>query len=159
MIAGDAGSITATDPQHAASDYTVLGDNVNLSARLESANKALGSRTLCVEHTIELMGDGILYRPMARLQVKGKSMGVMTYEPLCLAQDADDKIRRLIAGSKAVVDAYIAARFDECVQAARAMQDEFGSSMFTTLYIDHAREFAIAPPGEEFDGTIVLESK
>jgi adenylate cyclase len=159
MIAGDAGSITASDPQHAASDYTVLGDNVNLSARLESANKALGSRILCVEHTIELMGNGILYRPMARLQVAGKTQGVMTFEPLCFEQDGSDKTRRLIDLTKRVVDTYFAAKFEDCVKAAQEMQDEFGSSKFTTLYLEHAREFILAPPEGDFDGTIVLESK
>lgn len=156
MVVGDSGSM---DPEYYASDYTVLGDNVNLSARLESANKALGTRVLCVERTIEQMGNGILYRPVARLQVVGKTQGVMTYEPLCLEADATPELRRLVELTRAVVDAYVHARFDQCVAAAEAMQNEVGSSKFTTLYLDHARALAAAPPEEAFDGTIVLEAK
>ena len=48
MIVGDAGS---TDVHYDASNYTVLGDEVNLGARLESANKALGSQSLMNERS------------------------------------------------------------------------------------------------------------
>lgn len=156
MVVGDSGSM---DPNFYASDYTVLGDNVNLSARLESANKALGSRILCVEQTIKLMGPGILYRPMAMLQVVGKTRGVMTYEPLCLEKDATDEIRQLAGLTRRIVDSYIEGKFEECLAASSQMQDRFGSSKFTKLYLECAREFALAPPGNDFDGTIVLEAK
>ena len=80
MIVGDAGS---TDKKHGASDYTVLGDEVNLGARLESANKYLGSRTLMNEFAAQLCGDEFLLRPMGNICVAGKSEGVLCYEPLC----------------------------------------------------------------------------
>jgi len=156
MIAGDAGSI---GENHEASDYTVLGDNVNLAARLESANKALGSRMLCVERTIELAGEGVLHRPIAKLQVVGKSQGVMTYEPLCLLKDATEQQSRLAAVTKEVVDAFMARDFENVIKIADRMQDEFGSSKFTALYLQQAREFLIEPPPADWDGTIVLESK
>jgi adenylate cyclase len=156
MVVGDSGSM---DPLYYASDYTVLGDNVNLSARLESANKALGSRILCVEQTIKMMGPGILYRPMALLQVVGKTQGVMTYEPLCFESDATTDIRELAQVTRAVVESYVSARFDDCLAAVTTMQERFGSSKFTKIYLESAREFAIAPPGEDFDGTIILEAK
>lgn len=156
MVVGDSGSM---DPDFYASDYTVLGDNVNLSARLESANKALGSRILCVEQTIKMMGPGILYRPMALLQVVGKTQGVMTYEPLCFEADATGEIRELARITRAVVESYVSGRFDDCLAAVTTLQERFGSSKFTKIYLDSAREFAISPPGEDFDGTIVLEAK
>lgn len=156
MIAGDAGSIGAN---HEASDYTVLGDNVNLAARLESANKALGSRTLVVQDTIDQMGGTFLARPIAKLQVVGKTQGVMTWEPLCLKSDATDKEKRLVELTTQVVENFTQRKFKECIAAAEKLQDEFGSSKFTALYLGQAREFLLGPPDEDWDGTIVLESK
>lgn len=156
MVVGDSGSM---DPQHYASDYTVLGDNVNLSARLESANKALGTRVLCVERTVEQMGDDVLCRPIARLQVVGKTQGVMTYEPLCMMAHATEPLRRLVGLTKDMVDAYVAGRFEDCIAAAEAMQEECGSSKLTKLYLEHARELAAGPVEDGFTGTIVLEAK
>ena len=45
------------------------------------------------------------------------------------------------------------------IAAAERLQDEFGSSKFTALYLSQAREFLLGPPDEDWDGTIVLESK
>jgi class 3 adenylate cyclase/CHASE2 domain-containing sensor protein len=159
MIAGDAGSITASDPQYAASDYTVLGDNVNLAARLESANKALGSQILCVERTVELMGNGVLCRPMAKLQVVGKTQGVMTFEPMCFEGDATSQMKQTAEFSKLVVDAYAQARFADCLSEVQKMEAAVGESKFTKLYKLHAKEFLEKGAGEDFDGTIVLEAK
>ncbi|MCS7033074.1 MAG: CHASE2 domain-containing protein, partial [Phycisphaerae bacterium] len=156
MVVGDAGS---KHEIHEAADYTVLGDEVNLSARLESANKALGSRVLMTQRTVDLMGDEFLYRPMGRLQVVGKTEGVMTYEPLCLKTEATPQQVRLAELSAKVVHAFVERRFDDCICAAEQMQQEFGSSKFTALYLAQAREFQIAPPPADWDGTIVLETK
>src|SRR5262249_3118476 len=88
MIVGDAG------PEEA-SDYTVLGDTVNLGARLESANKQLGPHVLLSERTVELLPPKLfLLRPVGRVQVFGSTRAVMTYEPLAHVTAATDAHKR-----------------------------------------------------------------
>lgn len=156
MVVGDAGS---TDPKHKASDYTVLGDEVNLGARLESANKATGTSLLVNERTAALCGDAVLLRPVGSLQVAGKTEGVMTFEALCLTSEATDAQKSLVAMSSDVVQRFRTGAFDTCIAAARELEAAFGQSKFTTLYLTLAEEYLKNPPGEEFDGTIVLSSK
>ena len=152
MIVGDAG---ASD----ASDYTVLGDNVNLCARLESANKQTGTANLITERTLELCSDeGFLARPIGRLRVVGKQQGVAVFEVLARRDDATDEHKRLCDLTKEMVDAYTAGRFDACRAAIDRLEAEFGASKLTALYRENI-ERNVTSPAEAFDGTITLTEK
>ncbi len=65
------------------SDFTALGDPVNLAAHLESANKVFGTNSLISGRTAELLNGSFLVRPVAKLRVKGKEEAVAVFEPLC----------------------------------------------------------------------------
>ncbi len=62
-------------------DYTAHGDAINTAARLESANKALGTR-ICVARTTSDRVTGIAFLPVGTLMLKGKSRGVDVFIPL-----------------------------------------------------------------------------
>ncbi|MGW9686720.1 adenylate/guanylate cyclase domain-containing protein [Flagellimonas sp. 2504JD1-5] len=62
-------------------DYRALGDAINVAARLESANKQLGTRVCVSETTVEQCPD-FKGRPIGSILLKGKSKPVATYEPL-----------------------------------------------------------------------------
>jgi class 3 adenylate cyclase len=61
--------------------YTALGDAVNTAARLESANKQLGTRICVSADTAALIPD-FVGRPIGRLLVKGKVNVIRAFEPL-----------------------------------------------------------------------------
>jgi adenylate cyclase len=156
MIVGDAGS---TDKEHRAADYTVLGDLVNLGARLESANKATGTLMLMTERTIELMGDTVLARPVGRLVVVGKTQGVMVYEPLAMRSEATPAQLRLVELTAEVVMAFQAGDFAACIVHTKALEDEVGAGKLTKLYRELSEEFLQNPPPQPFDGCITLSEK
>lgn len=67
-------------------DYRALGDPVNTAARLEGANKYLGT-TVCVsEATLSGCADPPV-RSIGRLVVKGKTQALQVYEPIIATGD------------------------------------------------------------------------
>jgi adenylate cyclase len=65
-------------------DYTAYGDTVNIAARLEAANKFLGTR-ICVSATIADGTDNFKGRPVGDLVLRGRSEPLRAYEPLSVS--------------------------------------------------------------------------
>lgn len=74
--------------------YTVIGDAVNLAARIESLTRHYGVDILVSEHTRQHC-KGVVFRTVDRVQVKGKQESVLLYHPLGLGEEITPHIRQL----------------------------------------------------------------
>lgn len=61
-------------------NYTLMGDNVNLGARLEGTNKQYGTNVIISEFTYALVKDYFIVRELDNIRVKGKNKPVLMYE-------------------------------------------------------------------------------
>ncbi|WP_375464063.1 CHASE2 domain-containing protein [uncultured Methylobacterium sp.] len=108
-------------------DYTAHGDAINTAARLEAANKALGTR-ICVAGTTVAACPGLAFRPIGSLTLRGKTHAVPVFDPLPAAQAGDAFNRDYLAafarldadGDGAAIETLHEARPDDPVVALHA---------------------------------------
>ena len=77
MVVGNMGSSSRMD-------YTLMGDNVNLGARLEGTNKVYGTKIIIGDSTYEMVKDHVVARELDLIRVKGKNHPVKIYELIAL---------------------------------------------------------------------------
>jgi adenylate cyclase len=65
--------------------YTVIGDTVNVTARLEGLNKDLGTTTLVTAETLGALGDRVETRYRGEVSVKGRTEPLRVHELLAVS--------------------------------------------------------------------------
>jgi adenylate cyclase len=134
-------------------DYTVIGDNVNLAARLESANKQFGTSVLIDGRTRRgIAGTDIKVRPLGRVVVVGQTKPVEVFEVL-----PDDAPAELIELTERGVQSFAARDFRTSRQAFLRLIERFGQSKLARAYLRAIAEAEERP--EEFDGVLRLREK
>ncbi|MGQ0627609.1 MAG: CHASE2 domain-containing protein [Phycisphaerales bacterium] len=142
------------------SSYTVLGDTANLSSRLEGANKFFGSRILVNQRTKEAAGEGLRWRPIGKVNVKGKKEAETLWELVGDLAPHGPATDEWIAATQMAVTAYQAGNLDEAWDAFENMARRFGDKKMAEIYHDSITLWRARPDRDEaFDGSIVLTEK
>lgn len=140
-------------------DYTVIGDVVNLAARLEPANKVFGTSILVSGPLRERVKDKFEFRYLAELQVKGKRQTVPVFELLGRKGDVPGEQLEYARRFEAGVELYKARKWDECIVHFMRMivrrPDDAGASR----YIEACQEMKTFPPGDDWNGALELKEK
>lgn len=77
-------------------DYTAYGDTINTAARLEAANKQLGTR-ICVGESVASRVAGFKGRPIGDLLLRGRKEPLRAFEPLAGAAYDEDATQAYLA--------------------------------------------------------------
>jgi adenylate cyclase len=139
--------------------YTVIGDGVNLAARLERVNNEYGTAIIASDHTRRLAGDSIAWRRLDRIAVKGRRVPTELHEALGLVGTVPKRILAAADEYESGLEAYFtrefiraAERFDE---ALRLRPDDAAAKILR----DRAFAYAASPPPSDWNGVHVMVTK
>lgn len=131
-------------------DYTMLGDAVNLAARLEGVNKEFGTYSLLSQMTCERLGGTIPLREIGRVAVVGRREPVTIFEPL--ATGAIGEAQQHFAA--ALAD-YYRGDFKSAAEAFAALAADDPPA---ARYLERCRQLSADPP-VNWDGVWQMQSK
>ncbi len=141
-------------------EYTVIGDGVNLSSRLESITKQYGCDIVLSEHTYELCRDKIWVRELDLIRVKGKLEPVKIYELI------GDRTQPLDIKTKTFLDLYTKGReayksmsFDLAISFFRLAQTLRPSDKAIELHLSRSQTYLRQPPAKDWGGVHVMSLK
>jgi class 3 adenylate cyclase/CHASE2 domain-containing sensor protein len=137
-------------------NYTVIGDTVNLAARLEGVNKLYGTAILATAGTRDAVGDKLDWREIDRVRVVGREQPVTILEPLGTAGTLPAEASARSGAFAEALAVYRAGRFGAAAGLFDALATVDGPSRVLAA---RARAFLAAPPPAAWDGVVTLESK
>jgi len=141
-------------------NYTVIGDGVNLAARLESACKFYGAKMLISDGTAQRLRGTYRMREADRVVVKGKTEPVLIHEVLDFHSDASfPEAMAVLNHYRDGLALYREQQWDQaigCFQQALALHP---SDRLSALYVERAELLRHEPPGSDWDGVWVMKEK
>jgi adenylate cyclase len=141
-------------------DYTVMGDSVNLGARLEPANKQYGTRIMIGENTFLLAKDQIVARELDLLRVMGKTEPVRVYELMGLTEkEISDKTKQVIGLFKLGFENYLSQNWEMAIKYFRDVLRLEPLDGPAKTYIRRCEAYAAEPPGTGWDGVFTMQTK
>lgn len=138
-------------------NYTVMGDTVNLAARLERANKHYGTEIILSSSTSLAAGDGFLLRELDRIRVKGRSQPEVIYTLLGpMPDDGPPDWWPLWSGA---LSAYRRREWEAAGSLFAGVLRKNPEDITAQLYIKRCRENHQNPPPLDWEGVHSLTSK
>lgn len=134
-------------------DYTVIGDNVNLTSRLESLTKFYGCNILISQTTQEAIKSHLQCQLVDIVKVKGKQQAIKIYTPLYQQPLAD--ANQFVEQSEIAFQHYLNRDWQRAITAfSRLPVDNIQK-----LLVQRCKAYQTTPPSDDWDGSVKLSHK
>ncbi|MCW7509491.1 HAMP domain-containing protein [Leptospira levettii] len=142
----------------ALASYTMMGDTVNLAARLEAAGKDYGVCILVSEFVHDEIKDHFFTRKLDTVRVKGKSKPVTLYEVRCKKGEETEEDKKFVNAYETALFSYFNRKFPE---AKRQFETLYQSSHDEAckLLLERCQYYIETPPELDWDGSFTRTKK
>jgi len=141
-------------------DYTVIGNGVDISSRLEGVTKEYGCDIILSEFTYQLCQHEVWVRELDRIRVKGKTQPINIYELISDRQSPPD------ATTQEFLDLYQKGRiaytqmdFERAIQTFQKAQRMCPEDRAIAVHLERAHAYLLNPPPPPWDGVHTMTRK
>jgi len=156
MVVGNMGTETRMD-------YTMMGHNVNLAARLEGVNKLYGTWIMISEATYNETGrhQNFTVRKLDQVRVVGVTEPIRLYELVDLRApvDNDPETIQKLKSFNAGLTAFEEKEWGEAQRLFKQVLEQFPEDGPSKLYLKRATDFMKKAPRRDWDGVYDMQSK
>lgn len=140
-------------------DYTMMGNSVNLAARLEGANKNYGTYSMISEMTYQPAKDAVEVRELDLIRVIGINTPVRVYELLAKKGEWTEEQSKGVPYFLKGLELYRKQEWDEAAKYFKATFKFMPDDPPSKIFIARCEDFKANPPGDEWDGVFTAASK
>jgi len=153
VIVGNMGGISRFD-------YTVIGDSVNLGARLETANKQYKTSIMISEITYKYVKEKVIARELDLLVVAGKTEPIRVYELIGLSdEDVSVEKKKFLNYYNHALELYRERQWDEAIKNFESALAIFPEDFPSQIYMERSHLYKKSPPPENWNGVFFLLTK
>ena len=157
MVTGNMGSESRMN-------YTMMGDNVNTAARLESSAKQYGIYIQIADSTYQPIKDKLIVRDLDYVRVLGKEEPVKVWELISEVGKEPEQYKKILPAYNEALKLYQNQEWSKAIEAFKesdALEDMFPGRKTnpSRIYIPRCEHFQSSPPGDDWDGVWTLTSK
>ena len=145
-------------------NYTMMGDTVNLAARLEASSKQYGVYTQMSEDTYRAVEGRVVVRELDFVKVVGKLLPVRTYALIALQGEEQELYKTLVPEFHGALETYRRRKFTKAKNMFKKLEktEETLPGRIKTpsgVYVERCEHFINYPPEENWDGAWVMTRK
>jgi adenylate cyclase len=137
-------------------NYTVMGDTVNVAARLEGANKYFGTTIMAAKSTHDRAPTSFLWRELDTIRVQGRDEPVGVYEPLARDDEETPEQKVAAAAYGHALGCWRRCDFAGCIAALAPIAVADPPS---AILLQRAKIFLAHPPAPDWNAVNALEGK
>ena len=157
MVTGNMGSASRMN-------YTMMGDNVNTAARLESSAKQYGIYIQIADSTFQSVKDRVVVRDLDLVKVIGKNEPVKVWELISEVGQEPEQYKKILPAYHEALNLYKGQEWEKAIEAFKAsdaLEDmfPFRKTNPSRIYIPRCEHFLTNPPNDDWDGVWTLTSK
>jgi adenylate cyclase len=138
--------------------YTVIGDSVNLAARLEALTRVYGVQIMIGENTRKSLKNTLCLE-LDKVIVKGKGQAVSVYEPIGAASEMTPDQEFMIEKQQQALQLYREQNWSMAIRNFQELKEKFPEKYVFELYLERIEQFLETPPGPDWDGVFKFTTK